>query len=70
MVGTVEVGGRNLLTGTRDWSSNIKGWANNNGVWHDETEEYNNLKVKSTTRGWNGWHQNVFVKAGEYYTLS
>ena len=67
----IEVGGRNLLTGTRDWSSNIQRWSsNNNGVWHDETEDYNNLKVKSTTDGWNGWHQNVFVKAGEYYTLS
>ena len=65
------VGGRNLLTGTRDWNSNIKRWSsNNNGVWHDEAEDYNNLKVKSTTDGWNGWHQNVFVKAGEYYTLS
>lgn len=63
-------GGRNLLTGTRDWSSNIQTWANNNGVWNDETDDYNNLKVKSTTGGWNGWHQNVFVKAGEYYTLS
>lgn len=63
-------GGRNLLTGTRDWNSNIKRWANNNGVWNDESAEYNNLKVKSTTGGWNGWHQNVFVKAGEYYTLS
>ncbi|MCO4644206.1 hypothetical protein Si033_01394 [Streptococcus infantarius subsp. infantarius] len=70
MAGTVKVGGRNLLTGTRDWSSNIQRWSNNNGVWHDEPEEYNNLKVKSTTGGWNGWHQNVFVKAGEYYTLS
>ncbi|MCW8644491.1 hypothetical protein OQG70_04310, partial [Streptococcus macedonicus] len=71
MVGSVEVGGVNLLTGTRDWSSNIQRWSSNyNGVWHDETEEYNNLKVKSTTDGWNGWHQNVFVKAGEYYTLS
>ena len=70
----VQVGGRNLLTGTRDWSSNIQRWANNgvwnNGVWNNEAEDYNNLKVKSTTRGWNGWHQNVFVKAGEYYTLS
>lgn len=70
----VQVGGRNLLTGTRDWSSNIQRWANNgvwnDGVWNDEAEDYNNLKVKSTTRGWNGWHQNVFVKAGEYYTLS
>lgn len=66
----VEVGGRNLLTGTRDWSSNIQRWANNNDVWNDEAEDYNNLKVKSTTRGWNGWHQNIFVKAGEYYTLS
>ena len=64
------IGGRNLLTGTRDWNSNIKRWANNNGVWNDEPDEYNNLKVKSTTGGWNGWHQNVFVKAGEYYTLS
>ena len=64
------VGGRNLLTGTRDWNSNIKRWANNNGVWNDEPYEYNNLKVKSTSGGWNGWHQNVFVKAGEYYTLS
>ncbi len=66
----IQIGGENLLTGTRDWSSNIKIWANNNGVWNDEPEEYNNLKVKSTTGGWNGWHQNVFVKAGEYYTLS
>lgn len=67
----VEMGLINLLTGTRDWSSNIQRWSSNyNGVWHDETDEYNNLKVKSTTDGWNGWHQNVFVKAGEYYTLS
>lgn len=63
-------GGRNLLTGTRDWSSNIQRWSNNNGVWNDEPDEYNNLKVKSTTGGWNGWHQNVFVKAGKNYTLS
>lgn len=70
----VQVGGVNLLTGTRNWSSNIQRWSNNDvwndGVWNDEAEDYNNLKVKSTTRGWNGWHQNVFVKAGEYYTLS
>ena len=66
----VQVGGVNLLTGTRDWSSNIQRWANNNGVWNDEAEDYNNLKVKSTTGGWNGWHQNIFVKSGEYYTLS
>ena len=65
----VQIGGRNLLTGTRDWSSNIRRWANN-GVWNNEAEDYNNLKVKSTTGGYNGWHQNVFVKAGEYYTLS
>ena len=64
------IGGRNLLTGTRDWNSNIKRWATNNRDWNDESDEYNNLKVKSTTGGWNGWHQNVFVKAGEYYTLS
>ena len=64
------VGGRNLLTGTRDWSSDIQRWATNNGDWNNEAEEYNGLKVKSTTGGWNGWHQNVFVKAGEYYTLS
>ena len=64
------IGGRNLLTGTRDWNSNIKRWATNNRDWNDEPDEYNNLKVKSTTGGWNGWHQNVFVKAGEYYTLS
>lgn len=66
----IEVGGVNLLTGTRDWSSNIQRWANNNRIWNDEAEDYNNLKVKSTTFGWNGWHQNIFVKAGEYYTLS
>ena len=64
------VGGRNLMTGTRDWSGGTQIWSNNIGGWNDEAEEYKGLKVKSTTGGWNGWHQNVFVKAGQYYTLS
>ena len=59
----------NLMTGTRDWSTKANKWHMGEG-WSTESEEYQGLKVHSTQKGWNGSHQNIFVKNGDIITFS
>lgn len=59
----------NLMTGTRDWSTKANKWHMGEG-WSTEGEEYQGLKVHSTQKGWNGSHQNIFVKSGDVVTFS
>ena len=59
----------NLMTGTRDWSTKTNNWHMGNG-WTTESEEYQGLKVHSTQEGFNGSHQNIFVKSGDILTFS
>lgn len=59
----------NLMTGTRDWSTKTNAW--HMGInWSTESEEYQGLKVHSTQKGYNGSHQNIFVKNGDVVTFS
>ncbi|HFI0448603.1 TPA: phage tail spike protein [Streptococcus suis] len=61
--------GLNLMTGTRDWSTKANPWHMGAG-WVIEQNEYEGLKVHSTQRGFNGSHQNIFVKSGDVVTYS
>ncbi|MCO4479498.1 Chromosome partition protein Smc [Streptococcus infantarius subsp. infantarius] len=59
----------NLMTGTRDWSTKTNAWHMGH-EWTTESEEYQGLKVHSTQKGYNGSHQNIFVKNGDIVTFS
>lgn len=59
----------NLMTGTRDWSTKTNTW-HMGANWSIENEEYQGLKVHSTQKGFNGSHQNIFVKSGDVVTFS
>lgn len=59
----------NLMTGTRDWSTKINKW-HMGANWSTESDEYQGLKVHSTQKGYNGSHQNIFVKNGDIVTFS
>ena len=59
----------NLMTGTRDWSTKANKWHMGEG-WSTESEEFQGLKVHSTQLGFNGSHQNIFVKNGDVVTFS
>ncbi|HFU4010951.1 TPA: matrix-binding protein EbhB, partial [Streptococcus suis] len=61
--------GLNLMTGTRDWSTKANPWHMGTG-WVIEQNEHEGLKVHSTQRGFNGSHQNIFVKTGDVVTFS
>ena len=58
----------NLMTGTRDWSTKTNAWHMGTN-WVTESEEYQGLKVHSTQKGYNGSHQNIFVKNGDVVTF-
>lgn len=59
----------NLMTGTRDWSTKANKWHMGQN-WSTESGEYQGLKVHSTQKGYNGSHQNIFVKNGDVVTFS
>lgn len=59
----------NLMTGTRDWSTKANKW-HMGANWSIENDEYQGLKVHSTQNGYNGSHQNIFVKNGDVVTFS
>ncbi|MCO4586525.1 Chromosome partition protein Smc [Streptococcus infantarius subsp. infantarius] len=59
----------NLMTGTRDWSTKTNKWHMGEN-WSTESDEYQGLKVHSTQKGYNGSHQNIFVKNGDIVTFS
>ncbi|MGU7777535.1 hypothetical protein [Streptococcus suis] len=61
----IEVGGRNLFKGSRDFSGV---WFNNgNGVFF---EEYKGVHIHRTKTAWLGKSQRISVKSGEIYTFS
>ena len=59
--GAVQLGGTNLLKGTRDFSGD---WKNKN-AWV-LSSGYSGLTVYSRNAAWNGIYQNISVEAGEY----
>lgn len=59
----------NLMTGTRDWSTKTNKW-HMGANWSTESDEYQGLKVHLTQKGYNGSHQNIFVKNGDIVTFS
>ena len=61
--------GMNLMTGTRDWSNKGNVW-HHGGGWVVENDTYQGCVVRSTTVGFNGSHQNIFVKNGDKVTFS
>ena len=65
-VGTLKLGGRNLYTGTRDFSGN---WIHKE-FWTKEDETYNGFSVRSCSSKWNGIYQSVDAKSGESFVLS
>ena len=65
-IASVEVGGVNLLKGTKDFSGS---WSNI-GHWTRETEKYKGLTVMSRTGSWLGLSQPFEAKKGETYTFS
>lgn len=66
MVSELEIGGRNLYTGTKDY--NGTGWKNVH-LWKNDGT-YNGFTVKKNSTWWNGLYQVVEVKQGEIYTFS
>lgn len=64
---TFEIGGRNLYTGTRDFSGSD--WENID-QWTKEDEKYNGFTVYSKSIYWNGLCQFLDAKSGESYVFS
>ena len=62
----LEIGGRNLYTGTKDY--NGTGWKNLH-LWENDGT-YNGFTVKKNSTWWNGLYQVVDVTEGELYTFS
>ena len=65
-IASVQVGGVNLLKGSRDFSGS---WVNV-GQWTRETEKYKGLTVMSRAGLWLGLSQSFEAKKGETYTFS
>ena len=66
MVSELEIGGRNLYTGTKNFTGT--GWKNLH-LWKNDGT-YNGFTVKKNSTWWNGLYQVVEVKQGEIYTFS
>ncbi len=62
----LEIGGRNLYIGTKDFSGSK--WINMSGYSVDGS--YNGFTVMKRTLPWGGLYQNINAIAGETYTLS
>ena len=63
------VGGRNLITGTKDY----RGWTPSNSSYVTLSGEYNGFVVQEITGNWSYYHipfDNTKMKVGESYTLS
>ena len=65
-VAKIRVGGRNLMTGTKDFSGD---WFNK-AKWTLEDEKYLGLSVYSRQEEWLGLSEIVEVRVGETYTFS
>lgn len=68
MTGSVLVGARNLLLGTKSWSSG--NWNYNQQRLNVKEWGYNGLKVIEANHVWEGVSQLIKVEAGEVYTFS
>lgn len=64
--GDVVIGGRNLYTGTKDFSGE---W-NNLDFWEITDEKYKGLRVIKRAARWEGPRQYIYCKVGEKYTVS
>ena len=62
----LEIGGRNLYLGTKDFSGY---WANK-AYWSVSSETYKGFTVMSRTGAWSGLYQNFYGVVGETYTFS
>lgn len=62
----LEIGGRNLYTGTKDYNGTV--WKNLH-LWENDGT-YNGFTVKKNSTWWNGLYQVVDVTEGELYTFS
>lgn len=62
----IQVGGRNLYLGTKDFDGNA--W-NSIGSW-DFSEKYNGFTVASNKYSWDGLGQKITFETGEVYTFS
>ena len=79
-VANIQVGGRNLYRGTKDFSGEYDYWTNSYSTypnkigysyqWVKETETYNGFTVLSKSEKWNGLRQYVPTESGQQYTLS
>lgn len=63
----LQVGGRNLYLGTKDFSGSS--W-NSLSSWGKKEEKYNGLTVMARNGRWGGLSQQIDVKTGEIYTFS
>lgn len=68
MTGSVLVGARNLLLGTKSWSSG--NWNYNQQRLNVKEWGYDGLKVIEAKHVWEGLSQLIKVEAGEVYTFS
>lgn len=63
----LQVGGRNLYLGTKDFTGNK--WLNIE-KWEKESDTYNGLTIMSNKAAWAGLGQHITVNTGEVYTFS
>ena len=66
-VNNIEIGGTNLWTGTKDFSTDA--WVNISN-WPESDEVYKDFVVKQRTGAWLGLYQTLEGKAGDIYTFS
>ena len=68
-INKIEVGGRNLYLGSKDFSGNLWNRYNMN-QWSIESEKYKDFTVLSKSTAWGGVYQDISTKKGEMYTIS
>ena len=64
----IEVGGKNLYLGTKDFSGGTRWGAIN--YWNRSPETYNGFTIMVRTGAWCGLYQNFYGNVGETYTFS
>jgi uncharacterized protein YjbI with pentapeptide repeats len=68
-INKIEVGGRNLYLGSKDFSGNLWDMYNMN-QWSIESEKYKDFTVISKSTAWGGVYQRITAKKGEMYAIS
>ena len=69
-ISDIQIGGRNLLQGTKDWSKGKSTGAIEEGIYKDFTVIYKDNSSGTTTLDVTQWSNVIDVKAGIEYTLS